>query len=231
MLKVKKLKYKFESTSFEFNFDLNSNDIVGVIGKSGSGKSTLFNLLSGFLKPNDGSIFLNDNNITHLKPPARNISILFQDHNNFNHLTIFENVILGIDPQMKRTSTNLKIVRDILKKLSINIDINTQVNLLSGGEQQRVSIARCLIRKKSLLLLDEPFNSLDPGLRKNLYNDVVSMTKKTPNQLTLISSHLIEELKKITNSFIFVHKGRIVGNKVLTFSELSKYKSFRDYLK
>ena len=57
------------------------------------------------------------------------------------------------------------------------------------------------------------------------------MTKKTPNQLTLISSHLIEELKKVTKSFVFIHKGRIAGNKVLTFEELSKYKSFRDYLK
>ena len=132
---------------------------------------------------------------------------------------------------MKKTTDNFRIVRDILKKLSINLDMETKLNLLSGGEQQRVSIARCLIRKKSLLLLDEPFNSLDPGLRNNLYKDVVSMTKKTPNQLTLISSHLIEELKKITNSFIFLHKGRIVGNKVLTFEELSKYKSFKDYLK
>ena len=71
-------------------------------------------------------------------------------------------------------------------------------------------LSKELIRKKSLLLLDEPFNSLDPGLRKNLYSDVVSMTKKTPHQLTLISSHLIEELKKITNSFIFLHNGRVI---------------------
>jgi thiamine transport system ATP-binding protein len=68
MIKVKKLKYRFESTSFEFNFDLNSTDIVGVLGKSGSGKSTLFNLLAGFLNPNEGSIFFNKNDITFLKP-------------------------------------------------------------------------------------------------------------------------------------------------------------------
>lgn len=229
MLKVKKLKYKFESTSFEFNFDLNSNDIVGVIGKSGSGKSTLFNLLSGFLKPNDGSIFLNDNNITHLKPPARNISILFQDHNNFNHLTIFENIILGIDPDMKQTQANFKIVKNIMKKVSLNIDLKKKVCDLSGGEQQRVSIARSLLRKKSILLLDEPFNSLDPGLRKILYEDVRKMS--IDNQLmTLVSSHLIEELKSVTDQFLFINKGKIIENKILSYRQLLKNKYFKEYL-
>jgi len=229
MLKVKKLKYKFESTSFEFNFDLNSNDIVGVIGKSGSGKSTLFNLLSGFLKPNDGSIFLNDNNITHLKPSARNISILFQDHNNFNHLTIFENIILGIDPDMKQTQANFKIVKNIMKKVSLNIDLKKKVSDLSGGEQQRVSIARSLLRKKSILLLDEPFNSLDPGLRKILYEDVRKMS--IDNQLmTLVSSHLIEELKSVTDQFLFINKGKIIENKILSYRQLLKNKYFKEYL-
>ena len=216
MLKVKKLKYKFDNTTFEFNFDLNSNDIVGVIGKSGSGKTTLFNLLAGFLKPNDGSIFLNDNDITYLKPPIRNISILFQDHNNFNHLTIFENIILGIDPDMKLTQNNLKIVKNIMKKVSLNIDLRKKVSDLSGGEQQRVSIARSLLRKKPLLLLDEPFNSLDPGLRKTLYEDVKKMSLNN-RLMTLISSHLIEELKNVTDKFLFINKGKIVEKKVLSF--------------
>ena len=229
MLKVKKLKYKFDNTTFEFNFDLNSNDIVGVIGKSGSGKTTLFNLLAGFLKPNDGSIFLNDNDITYLKPPIRNISILFQDHNNFNHLTIFENIILGIDPDMKLTQNNLKIVKNIMKKVSLNIDLRKKVSDLSGGEQQRVSIARSLLRKKPLLLLDEPFNSLDPGLRKTLYEDVKKMSLNN-RLMTLISSHLIEELKNITDKFLFINKGKIVENKILTYRQLLKNKYFKEYL-
>ena len=231
MLKIDKLTCSFGSFNANFNLKILNSGIVGVVGRSGSGKSTLLNLIAGFIKPQSGKIIYNDSNLNDLEPSQRDLSILFQNFNNFDHLSIFENIILGIDPQMRKTTDNLRIVREILKKLSINLDIDTQLNLLSGGEQQRVSIARCLIRKKSLLLLDEPFNSLDPSLRNNLYKDVVSMTKKTPNQLTLISSHLIEELKKITNSFVFLHKGRIVGNKVLTFNELSKYKSFRDYLK
>ena len=229
MIKVKKLKYRFESTSFEFNFDLNSTDIVGVLGKSGSGKSTLFNLLAGFLNPNEGSIFFNKNDITFLKPPERNISILFQDHNNFNHLSIFENIILGIDPDMKQTQNNFKIVKDIMKKVSLNIDLQKKVSDLSGGEQQRVSIARCLLRKKSILLLDEPFNSLDPGLRKTLYEDVKNMSL-TNQIMTLISSHLIEELETVTDKFLFINKGKIVENKILSYNQLLKNKYFKEYL-
>jgi len=229
MIKVKKLKYRFESTSFEFNFDLNSTDIIGVLGKSGSGKSTLFNLLAGFLNPNEGSIFFNKNDITFLKPPERNISILFQDHNNFNHLSIFENIILGIDPDMKQTQNNFKIVKDIMKKVSLNIDLQKKVSDLSGGEQQRVSIARCLLRKKSILLLDEPFNSLDPGLRKTLYEDVKNMSL-TNQIMTLISSHLIEELKTVTDKFLFINKGKIVENKILSYNQLLKNKYFKEYL-
>ena len=229
MLKVKQLKYKFDKITFEFNFDLTDNNIVGVIGKSGSGKSTLFNLLAGFLKPNNGSIFLNENNITYLKPPERNISILFQDHNNFDHLTIFENIILGIDPDMKQNQNNFKIVKNIMKKVSLNIDLNKKVSDLSGGEQQRVSIARSLLRKKSLFLLDEPFNSLDPGLRKTLYEDVKKMSLNN-RLITLISSHLIDELKNVTDKFLFINKGKIVENKILSYKQLLKNKYFKEYL-
>jgi thiamine transport system ATP-binding protein len=229
MLKVKQLKYKFDKTTFEFNFDLTDNNIVGVIGKSGSGKSTLFNLLAGFIKPNNGSIFLNENNITYLKPPERNISILFQDHNNFDHLTIFENIILGIDPDMKQNQNNFKIVKNIMKKVSLNIDLNKKVSDLSGGEQQRVSIARSLLRKKSLFLLDEPFNSLDPGLRKTLYEDVKKMSLNN-RLITLISSHLIDELKNVTDKFLFINKGKIVENKILSYKQLLKNKYFKEYL-
>ena len=228
MLKVKQLKYKFDKTTFEFNFDVTDNNIVGVIGKSGSGKSTLFNLLAGFLKPNNGSIFLNENNITYLKPPERNISILFQDHNNFDHLTIFENIILGIDPDMKQNQNNFKIVKNIMKKVSLNIDLNKKVSDLSGGEQQRVSIARSLLRKKSLFLLDEPFNSLDPGLRKTLYEDVKKMSLNN-RLITLISSHLIDELKNVTDKFLFINKGKIVENKILSYKQLLKNKYFKEY--
>lgn len=229
MIKLKKLNFNFPSFSTEFDVETFKNEIFGVIGKSGSGKSTLFNLISGFLKPHSGKIIFDNTDITNLEPNERNLSILFQDHNNFDHLTIFQNIILGIDPAMKKTDDHVNQVKKVLKKISLNFDIDTKVSNLSGGEQQRVSIARCLLRNKKLLLLDEPFNSLDPGLRKKLYKDILTMTKKE-KICTLISSHLIDELKNITNNFFFIHKGKIIENRVMTYQELSGNKYFKDYL-
>ena len=230
MLKVNKIKFLLGKSSFEFNFQLTSSQIIGVVGKSGSGKSTLFNLLAGFLMPQNGTIYFDNKNITNLKPYDRDMTIMFQEHNNFNHLSIFENIILGVDSDMKKSPANLKIVRDIIKKVSLKIDINKKVSDLSGGEQQRVTIARCLLRKKSLLLLDEPFNTLDPGLRKNLYDDIkkISINHKLT---TLISSHLIDEMRNVTDNFLFIDKGKIIENKILSYRQLLKNKSFKEYLK
>ena len=230
MLKVNKIKFKFEKSSFDFNFKLIDRKIIGVIGKSGSGKSTLFSLIAGLLMPKSGTIYFDGKNITNLKPADRNMTIMFQDYNNFNHLSVFENIILGVDSNMKKTTNNLVKVNNILKKVSLKIDINKKVSDLSGGEQQRVTIARCLLRKKSLLLLDEPFNALDPGLRKNLYEDIkkISCNNKIT---TLISSHLIDEMRNVTNNFLFINKGKIIENKILTYRQLLKNKSFKEYLK
>ena len=230
MLKVNKIKFKFEKSSFDFNFKLIDRKIIGVIGKSGSGKSTLFSLIAGLLMPKSGTIYFDGKNITNLKPADRNMTIMFQDYNNFNHLSVFENIILGVDSNMRKTTNNLIKVNNILKKVSLKIDINKKVNDLSGGEQQRVTIARCLLRKKSLLLLDEPFNALDPGLRKNLYEDIkkISCNNKIT---TLISSHLIDEMRNVTDNFLFINKGKIIENKILTYRQLLKNKSFKEYLK
>ena len=119
MLKIDKLTCSFGSFNANFNLKILNSGIVGVVGRSGSGKSTLLNLIAGFIEPQSGKIIYKNSKLNGLDPSQRDLSILFQNFNNFDHLSIFQNIILGIDPQMKKTSHNLKIVKDILKKLLI----------------------------------------------------------------------------------------------------------------
>ena len=230
MLKIKHLKYSVQEFVCNYHCPNISEGIIGIVGRSGSGKSTLFNLIAGYLSQNHGKILIDDNDISNMEVGNRDISILFQSFNNFDHLSIFQNIILGIDPKMKKHNDNIQLVNKAMKQLDLKMPMETIVNTLSGGEQQRVSLARAFIRKNPVLLLDEPFNSLDPGLRKTLYKDLVRITKFNPKMTILISSHYIEELKSITNKFIYIDQGRIYKSALLTYNELLSAKNFKLYM-
>jgi len=230
MLTFIHIKYSVQEFVCNYHCPNIPEGIVGVVGRSGSGKSTLFNLIAGYLSPNNGEIFINQNAISNQEVGDRDISIIFQSFNNFDHLTIFQNIILGTDPKMKKNIDNIRIVSQAMKQLDLKMPMETIVNTLSGGEQQRVSLARAFIRKNLVLLLDEPFNSLDPGLRKTLYKDLVRITKLNTQMTVLVSSHFIEELKSITNQFIFIDQGKIYKNTLLTYSDLQKAKNFKLYM-
>ena len=230
MLTLNHIKYSVQEFVCNYHCPNIPEGIVGVVGRSGSGKSTLFNLIAGYLSPNNGEIFINQNAISNQEVGDRDISIIFQSFNNFDHLSIFQNIILGTDPKMKKNKDNIRIVSEAMRQLDLKMSMETIVNTLSGGEQQRVSLARAFIRKNLVLLLDEPFNSLDPGLRKTLYKDLIRIAKSNPQMTVLVSSHFIEELKSITNQFIFIDQGKIYKNTLLTYSDLQKAKNFKLYM-
>ena len=230
MLTINHIKYSVKEFVCNYHCPNIPEGIVGVVGRSGSGKSTLFNLIAGYLSPNNGEIFINQNPISSEEVSDRDISILFQSFNNFDHLSIFQNIILGTDPKMKKNKDNIRIVSEAMRQLDLKMSMETIVNTLSGGEQQRVSLARAFIRKNLVLLLDEPFNSLDPGLRKTLYKDLIRIAKSNPQMTVLVSSHFIEELKLITNQFIFIDQGKIYKNTLLTYGDLQKAKNFKLYM-
>ena len=100
MLKLDKISYKNATFSAEYTFNISESGIYALVGESGSGKSTLINLISGFLNIHSGSISFQNKSLLDLTPSQRPISTLFQNYNNFEHLTIFENIILGVDPKM-----------------------------------------------------------------------------------------------------------------------------------
>ena len=229
MLKLDKISYKNVTFSAEYTFNISKSGIYALVGESGSGKSTLINLISGFLNIYSGSISFKNKSLLDLTPSQRPISTLFQNYNNFDHLTIFENIILGVDSKMINNNINRKMVNSVMKELSLEMDMFKIVSDLSGGEQQRVSLARCWLRNCDLLLLDEPFNALDPGLRKDLFIQLVKMHEHNKSQITIISSHFLDELVDIINGIIFINNGSVYENKILQYKEVKDNEDFKKY--
>ncbi|MDA1283575.1 MAG: ATP-binding cassette domain-containing protein [Proteobacteria bacterium] len=229
MLELNKLSFTTNDFSAEYTFSIPKCGIYALVGESGSGKSTLINLIGGFLKVNSGSIFFKKKNLLNLSPSERPISSLFQNYNNFDHLTIFENIILGIDSSMVTSDSNKNNVKKVMNKLSLKMDMFKIVSDLSGGEQQRVSLARCWLRNQNLLLLDEPFNALDPGLRKDIFIQLKKMHIFNKSQITIISSHFLDELVDIIDGIIFISNGSVLKNKIFNFSDLKKNSEFKKY--
>ena len=190
----------------DLNFTVNKGEFVSFIGESGSGKTTFLKCLAGLEGVNSGKIslnnrVLNDKNIS-VKPNLRKIGFIFQDYPLFPHLNVIENLKINLD-----------------EKYEINIDyytgltglsnlLNRYPHELSGGEQQRVCIARALIREPDLLLMDEPFSNLDSSIKSKIQSEVYKILKKT-NTTTILVTHDIKDTFDISDK-ILVFKAGIV---------------------
>lgn len=160
---------------------------VAVIGPSGAGKSTLLSALAGFLAPASGRILWAGQDITATPPGARPLSILFQDGNLFPHLTVAQNLGLGLDPRLRLTPDQKAEVARVLAQVGLADKAARKPGALSGGEQSRVALARALLRARPLLLLDEPFAALGPALKAQmltLVDDIATRTGATVLMVT-----------------------------------------------
>ncbi|MGP1939303.1 MAG: thiamine ABC transporter ATP-binding protein ThiQ [Arsenophonus sp. ET-DL9-MAG3] len=208
MIKLNHLIHCYQNLTIEFNFQVNKTENIVILGPSGAGKSTLLNLIAGFQYPKRGEIWLNNQNHTFTSPTKRPVSILFQENNLFSHLTVWQNIALGISPNLHLKQSQHREVKQIIEQVSLNNCITRLPSQISGGQRQRTALARCLLRKKPILLLDEPFSSFDPKLR----NEMLVLLKQVSNerQLTLlIVSHSLEDVSKIASRCIIVAEGKI----------------------
>ncbi|MGP1953051.1 MAG: thiamine ABC transporter ATP-binding protein ThiQ [Arsenophonus sp. ET-KM2-MAG3] len=208
MIKLNHLIHCYQNLTIEFNFQVNKTENIVILGPSGAGKSTLLNLIAGFQYPKRGEIWLNNQNHTFTSPTKRPVSILFQENNLFSHLTVWQNIALGISPNLHLKQSQHREVKQIIEQVSLNNCITRLPSQISGGQRQRTALARCLLRKKPILLLDEPFSSFDPKLR----NEMLVLLKQVSNerQLTLlIVSHSLEDVSKIAGRCIIVAEGKI----------------------
>jgi thiamine transport system ATP-binding protein len=160
---------------------------VALIGPSGAGKSTLLGLIAGFVPSVEGRVTWAGADLGGLPPGKRPVSILFQDQNLFPHLSVAENVALGIDPALRLSRADRARVDDALARVGLGGFGARRPGTLSGGEQGRVALARALLRARPILLLDEPFAALGPGLKAGMLDLVAELTEETGATLLMVS--------------------------------------------
>lgn len=147
MLSFSDVKYRYHSELFEFDLDVKQGDVVAILGPSGAGKSTLLSLLAGFINPESGDITINNISLLPQAPHQRPLSMLFQEHNLFAHLSIADNIGLGIKANLRLSEIEKEQVIHAAQQVGVDELLNRLPEQLSGGQKQRVALARCLVQK------------------------------------------------------------------------------------
>lgn len=209
MIKLEHLAYTYEHQPFIFNLAVKKGERIAILGPSGAGKSTLLSLIAGFLSAEKGALFLNGVNHTKTIPAKRPISMLFQDNNVFPHLTVRQNIGLGLEPSLRLTSSQKALLENRAEQVSLSPFLERLPSQLSGGQRQRIAIARCLVRDKPILLLDEPFSALDPALRIEMLALLDNLCEEKHLTLLMVS-HSLEDAVKIAPRAIVIDNGTIV---------------------
>jgi len=211
LLTIKNLQYQYKNANDVYTYDLEvqPSQIVAILGQSGSGKSTLLDIVAGFIEPSSGSVKLERKELLGLSVEKRPITILFQNHNLFEHLTVQKNILLGVSKVLKDSIEEVEKVQAILKEVGLEKFEHTIVSQLSGGQQQRVALARVLIRREPILLLDEPFTGLDDETRIEMLDLVKHITVEHKLH-TIMITHEVEDCERIANHVYKMQKHALV---------------------
>ena len=191
-----------------FDLQVAAGERIAIVGPSGAGKSTLLNLIAGFVLPTQGNIWLNGENHTHSAPYERPVSMLFQENNLFPHLTVQQNLALGLKTSLKLTALEQDQIERVADAVGLTSFLSRLPISLSGGQKQRVALARCLLRDKPILLLDEPFSALDPELRLDMLN-LIDELCHSKNLTLLLVTHQPSELMGKVDRMFRIENGRI----------------------
>lgn len=180
------------------------NQILCIMGESGSGKTSILNSIAGLLTPDKGEIILDDNILfsdkINLKPQERNIGYVFQDYALFPNMSVKDNIFF-MNPDKNYTNS-------LIEKLGIEYLLGNFPNTLSGGEKQKVSIVRALANKPRLLLMDEPFSSIDEKFKNKFYEELIEIKKSLDIPIIMVT-HNRHEAEILSDRLIFIDKGKL----------------------
>lgn len=191
------------------NLEIKDNEYFVILGPTGAGKTILLETLAGIYKPDSGSVILNNRDITSMEPQDRNIGMVYQDFMLFPHLNVEENIQFGLKIRGYFDDEIIENTDEKLELLNISHLRKRYPNTLSGGEQQKTSIARALVTEPDILLLDEPMGSLDPPTREDLSMQLSQIHKKTGIQ-TLHVTHNYEEAISLGDRIAILNKGQVI---------------------
>ncbi|MGB3178880.1 MAG: ATP-binding cassette domain-containing protein [Albidovulum sp.] len=189
------------------DFGVDPGQRIAVIGPSGAGKSTLLSVIAGFDTPTSGRILWQGQDLAELTPGQRPLSILFQDQNLFPHLSVAQNVGLGLRPDLKLLAAEHGAVATALAQTGLDGLGGRTPGTLSGGQQSRVALARALLRARPLMLLDEPFAALGPALKAEMLDLVANIAGQT-GATVLMVSHDPGDARRFAPHSILVAGGR-----------------------
>ena len=175
-----------------YNFVMKKEEIIAIIGPSGCGKSTLLKIINGLETEYSGDVLLNGVNVNNIPVNKRDIVLMFQDNLLFPHMTIFENIEFSLKMKKYPKHKIKNMVDEVAKDIHLQDKLNKYPRELSGGQQRRVALARAVISKPKLLLLDEPFTGLDKEIKLEIMN-LVKIIKEKYNTSIIFVTHDLSE--------------------------------------
>jgi thiamine transport system ATP-binding protein len=206
MLTLERLEIVQDAFRLTADWSLPTGARVAVIGPSGAGKSTLLMAIAGFLAPTSGRILWQGQDIMTMPPGDRPLSMLFQDQNLFPHLTIAQNVGLGLRPDLRLTEADRGRIEEALDRVGLGGMGGRKPAQLSGGQQGRAALARVLLRARPLLLLDEPFAALGPALKAEMLGLLAELAADT-GATVLMVTHAPSDARRFADLSVLVANG------------------------
>ncbi|GDY24633.1 thiamine ABC transporter ATP-binding protein [Agarivorans sp. Toyoura001] len=206
MLSISKLCCVRQQQQFHYQLEVNPGEVVALLGASGCGKSTLLELIAGFVPASSGSLSWLGEDLLDLPIKQRPVTSLFQQHNLFHHLSIEQNIALGLSPSLTLNAQQREQLSQIANNLGIAGLLNKRPDQVSGGQQQRAALARCLVRQQPILLLDEPFSALDPMLRLECLELVKQLAEEWQLAVIMVT-HQWQDAQRVAERVAFIEAG------------------------
>ncbi len=208
MLRLEDLEIRQDDWRMTADLALAAGSATALIGPSGAGKSTLLSVIAGFLAPTRGRVLWDGRDITALPPAERPVTLLFQEHNLFAHLTAAQNVGLGLRPDLRLDREAWARVAAALDSVGLEGMDRRLPAQLSGGQRQRVALARALLRARPIMMLDEPFAALGPALRAEML-DLVARIRAEQGATLLMVTHDPRDALRVAEQTVLVMDGAV----------------------